>query len=183
MGLASKQEKVLELFFNEPTKHWHFGDVVHKANMSQDRVNHWLRVFVKENLVRRIKLKGKMPFFIGNYEHPDFCYRKRAYGLDKMQGSGLLSRLHSLKNVKAVVIFGSFARGDWNAESDVDVFVLGSVSDLKHKMKWKNSGREVQIHAFRTVEDIKDIRSGLIHNVVQGYFVKGSIHDLVKVSV
>ncbi|MFH0870396.1 MAG: nucleotidyltransferase domain-containing protein [archaeon] len=183
MGLPSKEDDVLELFFNEPTKHWHFKDIVAETEMSQDRVNHWLKRFIKEDLIKHIRPEGKMPFFTGNYEHPNYEHKKKLYGFDKMLKTGLLSKLQSLKNAKTVVIFGSFARGDWNANSDVDVFVLGDPEDLKYGTVWKSFGREVQIHAFKTRKDIKDIQSGLMHNVVQGYFIKGSIHDLVEVSV
>lgn len=183
MGKPPKERDVLELFFNEPTKHWHFKDVVKQARISEDRANYWLRKLMREDVINHVKQRGKMPYFIARYEHPDYENKKKLYALNRMFETGLLSRLQSLKNAKAVVIFGSFARGDWNAGSDIDVFIYGDPEELKFGAIWKGLGRVVEVHTAKTKKDLKGIRSGLINNVVKGYFVKGSVHDIAKVFV
>ncbi|MFH1073058.1 MAG: nucleotidyltransferase domain-containing protein [Nanoarchaeota archaeon] len=178
--MESKEERVLELFLNEPTKHWRFKDIVKNADVSERAASVWLRKLVEESIITRIKPDARMPYFTANYAHPNYDSRKRIYALEKMYFSGLLCRLQSLRNAKTVVIFGSFARGDWNTKSDIDVFILGDPEDLRFGTVWKGFGREVEIHAFRTEKDIKDIRSGLLKNVITGLFIKGSVHDLIK---
>jgi len=37
MGKPSKESQVLELFFNEPTKHWHFTDIVKTSKVGVNR--------------------------------------------------------------------------------------------------------------------------------------------------
>ena len=153
----SKEDKVLELFFNESFKNWHFKDVVKKAELSEQRANFWLKKFTKEKIIKHVKPKGKMPYFIGNFGNPVFDNKKKLYGLNKLFKSGLLNKLKSLK-AKTVVIFGSFGRGEWHSESDVDVFVYGDPENLEFGSIL--GGREIQVHSFRTKKDIKDIRSG-----------------------
>jgi len=180
MAYPNKENNVLELFFNEPTKHWHFKEIVKKAKISEERANYWLKKFIKEEIIKHIKPKGKMPYFIAQYETLQYKNKKKLYALNSMFETGLLNKLQSLKNVKTVVIFGSFARSDWSTKSDVDVFIYGDPEDFRFGTIW--NGRELQVHTFKDKKEIKDIRSGLINNVVKGYFVKGSIHDLVEVS-
>lgn len=122
-----------------------------------------------------------MPYFIANYEHSNYKNKKRIYALNRMYETGLLRKFQSLKKAKAVVIFGSFAKSDWHTDSDVDVFVLGDPEDLKFGALWQ--GREVQVHACKTKKEIKEIRSGLMNNVVNGYFIKGNVQDLVEVKL
>ena len=31
MGKPSKESRIIELFFNEPSKHWHFKDIVRQG--------------------------------------------------------------------------------------------------------------------------------------------------------
>ncbi|MBS3097304.1 nucleotidyltransferase domain-containing protein [Candidatus Woesearchaeota archaeon] len=181
MSYPNKENNVVGLFFNEPTKHWHFKDIVKNAKMSEQRANYWLKQMVKEGLIKHIKPKGKMPYFIAQYENPYYRNKKKLYALNLMFETGLLNRLQSLENAKAVVIFGSFSRSDWNSNSDVDVFVYGDPEGLKFGTLWQ--GRDVEVHTCRTKEEIKEIKSGLINNVVKGYFIKGNVHDLVDVSV
>ncbi|MBL7054792.1 nucleotidyltransferase domain-containing protein [Candidatus Woesearchaeota archaeon] len=186
MGKPSKEEMVLELFLNEPAKHWHFNQIVETAKISEPSTNKWLKRLIKENLIKRVKPRGKMPYFIANFRHENYRSKKKIYALEKMYESGLLTKLQQLNNAKAVVIFGSFARSDWNSQSDVDIFVLGNPEDLRFGILWSGLGfqgkaRELQVHSFKSVEETRNIHSGLMKNVVKGYFIKGNIFDIAKV--
>jgi len=181
MGLPSKEEIMLKLFFNEPSKQWHFKDIVTKAKISKQQANKWLKRFEKEKLIIHKKPMEKMPYFQANFEHLNYKNKKKIYALNRMYDTGLLKRLQSLEKSKAVVIFGSFAKSDWHTGSDIDVFILGNPKDLRYGTLWQ--GREVQVHAFKTKKDLKKIKSGLMQNVINGYFVKGDVQDLVEVKV
>ncbi len=186
MGKPSKEERVLELFLNEPSRHWHFKDVVRTARISEPAADKWLKKFLKENIIQRVKPRGKMPHFIGNYRHENYQNKKRIYAMQKLYETGLLKKLQQLKNARAIVIFGSFSRSDWNTQSDVDIFVLGDPEDLKFGTLWGGLGfqgkaREIQVHSFKSLRETRNIRSGLMKNVVKGYFVKGDIFDIAEV--
>lgn len=186
MGIQSKEEQVLELFLNEPSKQWHFSQIVETAKISEPSANKWLRKLLKEKIIQKVKPRGKMPYFIGNFRHENYRNRKKIYALQKMYESGLLAKLQGLKNAKAIVIFGSFARSDWNSQSDVDIFVLGDPEDLRFGILWTGLGfrgkaREIQVHSYNSVDETRNIHSGLMKNVVKGYFVKGNIYDIAEV--
>ncbi|MBS3142541.1 nucleotidyltransferase domain-containing protein [Candidatus Woesearchaeota archaeon] len=186
MGIQSKEERVLELFLNEPAKQWHFSRIAKTAKVSEPSANKWLRKLLEEKIIQRVKPKGKMPYFIGNFRHDNYRSKKKIYALQKLYESGLLAKLQALKNAKTIVIFGSFSRSDWNGQSDIDIFVLGDSEDLKFGMIWsglgyQGKGRELQVHSYNAVKDVRSIHSGLMKNVIKGYFVKGSIYDLATV--
>ena len=181
MVYPNKEYNVLELFLNEPTKHWHFKGIVKEANISKERANYWLKKFVKEKIISHIKPKGKMPFFIANYEHANYDNRKKLYALNKLYESGLLTELQSLEKAKVVVIFGSFARGDWHTKSDIDVFIYGDPG--KFEFGTMAFWREVQVQVCKNKKEIKEIRSGLMKDVIKGMFIKGNITDLAEVSI
>lgn len=178
--MSSKKNNVLELFFNEGTKHWHFKEIVKKSKISEDRANYWLKQFIKEKLIIHIKPKGKMPYFIANFEHPNYKNKKKLFALNRLYDVGFLSYLQSLEKAKVIVIFGSFSRSDWYSDSDIDVFILGDPKEMKYGTRLL--GREVEVHLFKNKEEIKQIRSGLIKNVINGYFIKGNIQDITNVT-
>jgi len=178
---------LLELFMNEPTKHWHFSQIVNTSKVSVNVAAKWLRRFQKDALIKRIKPRGKMPYFTGNYEDPMFRERKRLYALQKLFETGLLKELNKLKNAKTIIIFGSYVRADWNTESDVDVFVYGESEEFKFGRSWKGLGfqgqsREVQVHTFHSRKEMEEVRSGLLKNVLRGYVVKGDIYEIMEVA-
>ena len=186
MGKPSKEERVLELFFNEPSRQWHFKDIVKTARISEPAASKWLRKMLRERIIQRIKPKGKMPYFEGNFRHENYKNKKRIYAMQKLYETGLLIKLQQLRNAKAVVIFGSFARSDWNRDSDVDIFVLGDPGELRFGALWTGLGfqgkaRVIQVHSFKSLRETRRIHSGLMKNVVEGYFVKGNIFDIAEV--
>jgi len=186
MGKPSKEETVLELFFNEPSKHWHFKDIVRIANLSEPSANKWLRKLLNEEIIQRIKPRRKMPYFIGNFKHENYRNKKRIYAMQKLYETGLLMKLQQLSNAKVIVIFGSFSRSDWNKQSDVDIFVLGDSEDFRFGILWSGLGfqgksRELQVHSYKSIKDIRNIHSGLMKNVVKGYFIKGNVFDIAEV--
>ena len=186
MGLPSKEEGVLELFFNEPSRQWHFKEIVKTAGISEPAANKWLSKLLKESIIRRTKPKGKMPYFQGNFGHENYRNKKKMYAMQKLYETGLLMKLQQLRNAKTVVIFGSFARSDWNTQSDVDIFVLGDPEDLRFGAPWSGLGfqgkaREIQVHSYKSAKDTRRIHSGLMKNVVKGHFIKGNIFDIAEV--
>lgn len=182
MGKQSKELKVLELFLNEPSKHWHFNEVVKKAEISEAKASKWLRKFHEEMLIKHVKPRRKMPYFMANFENPNYMNRKKIFALTLMHETGLLSYLQTLKQAKAVVIFGSFVRSDWHKDSDIDVFIYGNPENFKHGGIWKGLHRFINVYACKNKKETREISQEFMNNVIRGYFVKGSVQDIVKVS-
>jgi predicted nucleotidyltransferase len=180
MGLPSKEENVLELFFNHPSKQWHFLEIVKEAKLSKQQANKWLKEFLGESLISHHKPKGKLPYFIGNFNHPNYRNRKRVYALTKLYESGFLSHLHSLPKARLIVIFGSFSRWDWHKESDIDLFILGDSEGLEMNKYWGKLHRQIEPHIFEDMGEVKAIRSGLVKSIMNGYAVKGQMDTLAE---
>lgn len=178
--MASKEEKILELFFEEPTKHWHFENIMKTAKVSRAKAGKWLKKLAKERIIRHIKPEGKMPYFQGDFESPAYRSRKRLFSLSMLQTSGFLSHLMSLPKAKTVIIFGSFVRADWYKDSDIDVFIYGSDEGLDIQKYRSTLRREIQVFAAESVMDLEKFGPGLLRNILEGIIVKGKI-DFVEV--
>jgi predicted nucleotidyltransferase len=187
VGKISKENNVLELFFNNPIREWHFKEIIKESKVQKSSAAIWLRKFQKENIIKHVKPKGKMPYYIAAYNNQIYYNKKRLYGLSLLSNSGLIDELQQLKKANTVVIFGSFARGDWHINSDVDVFIIGDSEKFKYGKIWKGIGisnktREIQVLNYRTKKDLKKIRTGLIKNIINGYFIKGGVQNIIEVS-
>ena len=135
MASPSKEERVLELILgNSPLKEWHFEEVVEEAKVTRLVANKWLKKYVSERLLHHVKKKGRFPFFTAGSNNPVYYSLKRVYALEQLHRSGLIPKLLSLKNAKTIILFGSIVRGDWYKDSDVDIFVLGDISDFARNL-------------------------------------------------
>lgn len=179
--MTSKEEKVLELFFNESSKHWHFEQILKAAKVSRSNAVKWLSKLERKGIILRTKPKGKMPYYIGNVHNPAYQNRKKIYALTKLHQSGFLDHLTSLPNTKVIILFGSFSRWDWYKESDIDLFIYGNDDKLDIARYETALNREIQLFTIKNKKELRKFSPGLLRNIINGYRVKGKPSELLEV--
>ncbi len=182
MGLPSKEAQVLGLFFNEPSKHWHFEEIIRTAKISRSQANHWLKKLVKNKIISYNKPRRKFSYFISNVSHPNYKTSKKVFALNTFQDSGFMEHLASLEKAKAIIIFGSFSRSDWYAESDIDIFIYGNAKDFKIGKFELKLHRDIQLFEFETLAELKKTAPNLIPHIFKGILVKGEL-DFIEVNI
>ena len=176
--VKAKDELILELFYNNPTKHWHFEELIKKAKISRPQLNNWLKKFLKEKLIKKPKPKDKMPYYVANYENPDYQNKKRLFILNKLNDSGFLKHLSELPKAKTIILFGSLSRWDWYKDSDIDLFILGNSEGLKEGEFSKKLHRDIQIFSYKTKRELEKLNQGLLKNIIGGFKIKGNLDFL-----
>ncbi|MDD4878428.1 MAG: nucleotidyltransferase domain-containing protein [Candidatus Nanoarchaeia archaeon] len=176
----SKEEIILELFLNEPAKQWHFEEILQKAKISRPQAMLWLRKFAGGKLIKRIKPKTRMPYYIANHESEDYRVKKRIFALQTMAKAGFLQHLASLEKAKAVILFGSMSRWDWYSKSDIDLFIFGNPGKIDVGKYRKKLRREIQTFICKDKGELSKMNPALLKNITEGYMIKGSM-DFVEV--
>lgn len=184
MASPSKEEALLRLILeNSPLKHWHFEELLKKAGMSRAALGKWLKRYRKEGLLQRVKEKSRFPYFTAGPDNPVYKAEKKRYLFDKLYESGLITDILRSKGIKVAIVFGSAARGDWYKDSDIDLFVLGNAEDIDRKAYELRLGREIEIHAFGSRAELREVKTGLVNGIVNGYLIKGDIGIFAEVIV
>ena len=183
MPSPSKEEEILKLILeNSPLREWHFKEIVKEAKVTNVIANKWLKRYVKEGLLNHKKERGKFPYFTAGRDNYTYYSLKRVYALEQLHKSGLIPKLLSLNAAKTIILFGSIIKGDWYKDSDIDIFVFGKpkkIEKYKYELKLK---RNIELHVFETQEEIKEVKTGLIDNIINGYIIRGKIQDFAEVS-
>jgi len=177
MPRKSREANILELFFNEPTKQWHLQQIKKCVPIAANKISKWLKKFAREKLIQRVKIKGKMPYYVALHDSSRFTHAKLLFGLQKFHEAGFLEYLSSLEKAKVVILFGSFSRGDWYKESDIDIFLYGIEDDARlglGKFYFKLH-REIQVFSGENPEDLRRLGSPLVKNIIKGICLKGPI--------
>lgn len=183
MASKSKEENVLELILGtSPLKEWHFEEIVREAKVTRAVANKWLRKYVEEGLLKRIKQKGSFPYFTAGLNNETYQSRKKFHAIEHLYKSGLIQQLLQLKNAKTVIIFGSLIKGDWYKDSDIDIFIFGNADDFNKKSYELKLGRNIELQVFENREEMAEVKTGLMDNVFNGYVVKGRIQDISGVA-
>lgn len=183
MAGLSKEENVLKLILeNSPLKQLHFEELAREAKVTKAVANKWLKKYVQEGLIKHVKENGRFPYFTVGSNNPFYYSLKRVYALEQLHKSGLIPKLLSLTTAKTIILFGSIVKGDWYKDSDIDIFVFGDISDFDKNIYELRLQKTIELHIFQNKEEIDEVKTGLIRNIINGYIIKGQIQDIVRVA-
>ncbi len=173
--MENKPNKLKPLFFSQSLRRWHFEALVKESGLSRNWTNAHLKDLIKSGFVKRVKPKGKMPYYEAVMDER-FRAEKRIYGLRLLEDSGLFSHINSLKEIKSAILFGSFSRGNWSFQSDIDLFIFGDDSNFEKGKLESRLGKEIQLFSFSDSKEIsRRLDPNLIPNIAKGFNIKGSL--------
>ncbi|MBN1377055.1 nucleotidyltransferase domain-containing protein [Candidatus Woesearchaeota archaeon] len=170
-------DNIKSLFFNKSLKRWHFNEIVKETKISRERINFYLKELIRENIILRVKIKNKMPYYIANTSSSKFRFEKRLYGIKMLEK--LFEHINSIDEIKTAILFGSFSRGDWDSSSDIDLFIYGNTKNF-NKGKFESVlKKEIQLFDYNNKKKIKkELDPKLIPNILNGFTIKGDLKPL-----
>lgn len=160
-------------FYLQPERSFTTDELVHTAHESRPTVHRELRALLHANLIQRTRV-GRSSLYRAATTSP--LYEPLRDLVDRTLGvEAMLSReLSGLAGVEAAAIFGSWARGDLDAESDIDVLVVGDPD--RHELAritqeaGSRAGREVNASTWTRDELSVALARGdvFLNHVMQG---------------
>lgn len=122
------RRKVLALFFGQPEQSFYFSEVVAFVGTGMGQVQRELQALARAGLLLREK-RGNQVHFRANPDSPIFEDIKNIVRKTFGVADVLREALHEFSGrIEAAFIYGSVARGEETAASDVDVLI---VSDMR----------------------------------------------------
>ena len=164
--------KVLRTIFSEPGRGFGQRELARAAGIDPGNVSRLLKRWMAVGLVQRIQKDG-LPRYYATKD-PAFAPLVALMQQDSELVRTLRDFLAGLEGIELALIFGSFARGEEAAVSDVDVLVLGKLSELKLNSLLKPIGRKLGRPVHASVSTIEDFRNQILagesfaREIVQG---------------
>jgi len=177
-GLNAR-EKVLEILFQYPEGEFSLSDLAKKSCVAKANIGKILGELEREEIISIEKL-SKIWRIRANVDSPHYNKQKIVHNLDLIYKSGLTDFLiDHFDNPKAIVLFGSFRKGEDLSESDIDIAIESGngesgyeIIKLKELSKFeKNIGRKIQIHIFQR----NKVEKNLFNNIVNGIVLSGHL--------
>ncbi len=121
--LNEAYNRVMRLFFSRPTREASLNDITSAAGVSKSTANRVVKQLAREGFLKVEKL-GKLWRIRCDQQHPYNTTRKIAFNLEAIFGSGVIEAVLSrFQNPRAVILFGSYRKGDDIETSDIDIAV------------------------------------------------------------
>lgn len=175
--------EICGLLFDEP-KELHMREIERKTGLAIGTIQQDLKALSSLDLVVA-RRDGNRLYYSANREHPLYLEIHNLV-LKTVGLVGILSKALSDKVIQCAFIFGSMARHEEKARSDIDLFVIGDIGLRKLSevlSKAKNTvDREINPHVMTEKEFAKKrkAKDHFVTRVLEGekMFIKGSEDEL-----
>ncbi|HIH17749.1 MAG TPA: hypothetical protein HA282_04600 [Nanoarchaeota archaeon] len=170
------KSKVIEVLFKYPEKEFSLSDLAREAGVAKANIGRMLEEFQEIGLISIEKL-SKIWRIRSNQTNWIYVRSKIAYNLNFVYKSGLVEFLVDyFKNPKAIVLFGSYRKGEDMSNSDVDIAIESGeakkyqIIGLRDLLEFeKIIGRRIQIHIFNR----ENMDIGVFNNIANGILLWG----------
>ncbi len=185
--LSSKvRAEYFKIFFGIHSNEYHLREIERISGFAIGTVRQEAKKLEQLELITK-RVDGNRTYYRANRSHPLFL---ALYNL-VLQTSGLVDVFKENlidKRIQFAFIFGSLAKGTKNSESDIDLFVIGSLGlrDLSKMIKKPAilSKREINPHVMNITEFQKRIteKEHFVSNVINSpkLMIFGNENDLTK---
>lgn len=124
---SKPQVLILKLLFLSSAREFHMNDIARRIGIAPSTVAKEMPQLQKIGLVLR-RAQGPLVFYKINNKSIIFDEMKRIFLKFEMLDEALAKGLAN-KDIKYALIYGSFARGDESETSDIDLLVIGDISE------------------------------------------------------
>ena len=160
-------ESVLAAFFENPSREFHLRELSRLLKLSMPTIISATDKLAKENLITTEK--GKVVTKVtANRDNIDFTRLKRMHNLELIYQSSIIDHIsESYNNPKAIILFGSFSRGEDIEKSDIDIAIITnkrlSLDLLKYEKILKKA---ISIHEVNLDKISKEFKANLLNGIV-----------------
>mgnify|MGYP001558553237 CR=1 FL=1 len=184
MLLNEKAFKVLAEFCSDYSKRIYGGKVAKTVKMNQKTVANVLNNLEKQNILK-YSTEGKNKYYFLNKLNPQIPeYLKILELVRKNYFTAKNSKIRELftaleKNTSGtLIIFGSYANFTNNEKSDLDIFVLGKIKDVKELGEKYN----LQINIIKSTRDKFNKDEVFIKEVIKNHIILKGVEEFIELT-
>lgn len=176
------EQRVMDLFFRHPKRQFSIRDIARIVDISHPSASGALKKLYKKGIVhtqpghpvieRRLRqvISKKHPTWCADTNSASYRVSKQVHNLRELLFCGIVEEISKRTSPNAIILFGSYSRGEDIADSDIDLLVISSKQPLPLKKYEKKLGRKINI-LFEP--DPSRLRKELLNNLVNGIVVYG----------
>ena len=164
---TSLQEEIFALLCMRAGERLSQREIAKILKVSPTAIGNSLDRLKSENLVKIEKTKT-INFISFNRDERKAVELKRVYNLKNIYLSGLSDYLHDELPGTAIILFGSYSRGEDTDGSDIDLAVIGSRNKEFKLEKFENSlRRKININFYDSWQNIhKYLKDSILNGIV-----------------
>ncbi|MBN2330875.1 MAG: nucleotidyltransferase domain-containing protein [Candidatus Aenigmarchaeota archaeon] len=149
----------------KPTAKLRVREIERVLNIPLPSVIRYCRDLERENILKTVKT-GSVVFYTADRSEK-YLLEKKLYNIKQLYDSGLVEHLKRELSNPAIVVFGSYSRGEDVEDSDIDLYIETPTKKRETLDKFKKIlERDIQIFQHRNIKEITN--PNLANNIING---------------
>lgn len=163
--------KLLKVFLFSPGDSFRLRELSRISKISPPSVINYLKEFEKEELIKTYKKRG-VPYYQANVDNENLIFYKKLAVLYELYDSGLINYLWEKLAPEAIILYGSYAKGEFTEQSDIDLFIIGKEKKVDCAEFEKKLSANIHLMFEKEAKSIpKNLKNNLCNGIVlKGYF-------------
>ncbi len=179
------RQNILKLFFANERRGFYLSEIAKIIKISIGTCRRELNKLVNFGILKTEK-KANLVYYFLNKQNP-LLKEIRGIFTKTIGIEGELKKVTaSVKGIKYALIFGSYVKGDFRADSDIDLLIIGQINEdeLIKKLKTveKSIQREINYHLYSEDDFRHKFKKGsFLQNILKKYLiVSGNDYEFRK---
>ena len=122
---SKARQRLLAYYFTNPTARHHLRDLAHRLSIDPSNLSRELRRLERDGLFRA-EVSGRQKYFRLNREYPLFNEVRSIVSKTIGAPPLIAQSVKKIAGVEEAYLYGSFARNQQDAASDIDLLVIGT---------------------------------------------------------
>ena len=164
---------IKEYFFINPTARLRVRELERTLKLPLPSVIRYCKELEKEEILAIAEI-GSVHFYTANRAREIYLLEKKLYNIKQLYEVGLIDYLRRELSNPAIILFGSYAKGEDTEESDIDLYLetpskkQTSLEQFKRLLK-----REIQMFRHKKLKDIPNPH--LANNIINGIILNKNV--------
>lgn len=166
-----QKQDIVEIFYNNPKDEFYLRQISRITDVPKTTVARILKSLLDKKIIIK---KQSEPFdrYIGS-GNDEYIFYKKIFMIEKIHKSGLIKYIVDKVQPDCIILFGSMAKGEYDKDSDIDIFVEANKQEINVSKFELN--HKIQFHFYPKISNIpRDLRL----NILNGHKFHGIIHGI-----
>ena len=156
--------RVFGSFAKSPAKAFHVRELSRILDLAPTSINIHIKDLEKNKLILQDKT-GIYTSYKANFDSDKFRFYKKIHNLIELKESGLIEEIEDKLFPTAIVLFGSYLKGEDIESSDIDLLLIAEKKSINLASYEKQLSRKIQLFFS---DDINKLPRELKNNILNG---------------
>ncbi len=173
MRINNVKQRVQEYFFLNPTAKLRVRQIERLVEVPLPSVIRYVKELEKEGILKRSEIAG-ITVYSADRTSKSFLLEKKLSNIRRLYSLGLIDLFNKEFNNPAIVVFGSYAKGEDVENSDIDLYIEAQAKKMDFKELEKRLGRKIQVFMHKNIYKIgnKELANNIMNGIVLNGFVE-----------